>query len=73
MKYFSDETRARMSESAKRRCASPEWIAKQKAMGTNLDYKTVKSMYDSGYTQAERSKKEIYRKKKKRVNMADYV
>ena len=53
MKYFSDETRAKMSESAKRRCASPEWIAKQQARGTNLDYKTVKSMYDSGYTQTE--------------------
>lgn len=53
MKYFSDETRSRMSEAAKKRCASAEWLERQHAKGTNLDYDTVKSLYESGHTQKE--------------------
>lgn len=53
MKYFSDETRARMSEAAKKRCSSPDWIEMQHARGTNLDYDTVKTLYEAGHTQKE--------------------
>lgn len=53
MKYFSEETRKKMSESAKRRCAKPEWIAAQKERGTKLDAERVKNLYESGMTQKE--------------------
>ena len=53
MKQFSRETRERMSESAKRRCADPEWIAKQHDRGTKLPYSVVKSLYEGGMTQKE--------------------
>lgn len=54
MKQFSEETRRRMSESAKRRCQSPEWIAAQKLRGTRLDITEVKRLYyDEGMSQAE--------------------
>lgn len=53
MKYFSDETRRRMSESAKRRCARPEWIAMMKAKATPLPEDEVRRLYESGMTQKE--------------------
>lgn len=52
-KQFSEETRKKMSESAKRRCASPEWLAEQHARGTQLDEALVREMYSSGHTQQE--------------------
>ena len=42
-----------MSESAKRRCASPEWKAKQRERGTQLPLSEVVTMYESGMTQTE--------------------
>lgn len=42
-----------MSESAKRRCENPEWIASQIARGTQLDEAAVRQMYENGMTQAE--------------------
>lgn len=53
MKQFSEETRRRMSESAKRRCADPEWLKKQHDRGTRLPYDDVVRMYESGCTQKE--------------------
>ena len=53
MKQFSEETRRRMSESAKRRCADPSWLKQQHDRGTQLPYDDVKTMYDDGYTQKE--------------------
>ena len=53
MKYFSEETRKKMSESAKRRCANPDWITVQRTRGTKLDTEKVKSLYGSGMTQTE--------------------
>lgn len=44
MKNISDETRRKMSESAKRRC-TPEWIERQKGKGTKLDIDKLKSLY----------------------------
>ena len=43
MKSFSEETRRKMSESAKRRCADPAWIEAQKNRGTKLDFNAVKT------------------------------
>lgn len=53
MKHFSKETRAKMSESAKRRCASQEWLTAQHARATNLNAEAVAKMYESGMTQDE--------------------
>ena len=53
MKYFSEETRKKMSESAKRRCANPEWIKTQIARGTQLDAEKVAELYNAGSTQTE--------------------
>ena len=53
MKSFSEETRRKMSESAKRRCADPAWIEAQKNRGTKLDFNAVKTMYERGMTQVE--------------------
>lgn len=53
MKNFSDETRAKMSKAAKKRCFSPEWIEMQRARGTKLDYDAVKTLYEAGHTQKE--------------------
>lgn len=53
MKQFSEETRRRMSESAKRRCANPEWLKQQHDRATKLPYDIVVRMYESGHTQAE--------------------
>lgn len=53
MKEFSEQTRKRMSDSAKRRC-TPEWRKqKSKAYSTPLDLEAVKNLYNSGHTQAE--------------------
>lgn len=46
MKSFSEETRRKMSESAKKRCADPAWIEAQKNRGTKLDLNAVKAMVD---------------------------
>lgn len=51
MKSISEETRKKMSESAKRRCENPEWIASQIARGTQLDEAAVRHMYENGMTQ----------------------
>lgn len=53
MKHFSEETRRRMSESAKRRCADPAWLKQQHDRGTQLPYDDVVRMYESGCTQME--------------------
>ena len=53
MKIFSEETRRKMSESAKKRCADPAWIEAQKNRGTKLDLNAVKEMYERGMTQME--------------------
>lgn len=53
MKSFSEETRRKMSESAKKRCADPAWIEAQKNRGTKLDLNAVKAMYERGMTQME--------------------
>lgn len=42
-----------MSESAKKRCANPEWIQAQHARGTQLPVESVKEMYADGMTQKE--------------------
>lgn len=42
-----------MSESAKRRCENPEWVAAQIARGTKLDEEKIREMYESGMTQSE--------------------
>jgi predicted DNA-binding protein (UPF0251 family) len=53
MKQFSEETRRRMSESAKRRCSDPKWLEAQHNRGTKLPLDKVKEMYADGHTQAE--------------------
>lgn len=53
MKEFSETTRKKMSESAKRRCATPEWLESQRKRGTQLNVEEVKNMYESGMTQSE--------------------
>ena len=53
MKTFSDETRHKMSEAARKRCQSAEWLASQIARGTQLDEKQVRLLYESGKTQSE--------------------
>lgn len=53
MKQFSEETRRRMSESAKKRCSDPIWLANQHARGTSLPFDKVVSMYEQGHTQEE--------------------
>lgn len=53
MKQFSEETRHRMSESAKKRCSDPKWLEYQHGRGTKLPLDVVKKMYENGSTQAE--------------------
>ena len=56
-KTFSNETRKRMSESAKRRCADPAWIEKQQDRATKLDLELFKHLYyDLNMTQTEVAK-----------------
>lgn len=43
-KFFSEETRKKMSESAKRRC-NEEWLKKQRDRGTKLDMDEFKHLY----------------------------
>lgn len=53
MKQFSDETRKRMSESAKKRC-TPEWRKKKSLQySTPLDKNQVETLYKAGHTQDE--------------------
>ena len=56
MKQFSEETRRRMSESAKRRCSDPQWLEHQHNKATKLPYDVVKKMYENGHTQVEIAK-----------------
>ena len=52
-KSFSEETRRKMSEAAKRRC-NDEWRKMRSEMqGTKLPLEKVAKLYDEGYTQAE--------------------
>lgn len=54
MKQFSDETRKRMSESAKKRCTSPDWLKMQHERGTKLNEDEVRYLYyDCGMSQSE--------------------
>ena len=54
MKIFSEETRRKMSESAKKRCEDPKWVEAQKTRGTNLDMDLFKHLYyDLNMTQKE--------------------
>ena len=53
MKQFSEETRHKMSESAKRRCSDPKWLEAQHNRGAKLPLDKVKEMYERGSTQAE--------------------
>lgn len=53
VKAFSNETRQRMSEAAKRRCTE-EWRIRQSGrMATKLDVREVQRLYESGMTQTE--------------------
>lgn len=53
MKFFSEETRKKLSESAKKRCTA-EWRKDQsEKKATKLPLDIVKSMYEQGHTQAE--------------------
>lgn len=45
MKNISEETRKKMSISAKKRCSNPEWIKAQRNKGTKLDLDVVKYLY----------------------------
>ncbi len=53
MKQFSEETRRKMSECAKRRCSDPKWLEHQHDRGTKLPLEIVKAMYEGGSTQVE--------------------
>lgn len=53
MKQFSEETRRKMSESAKKRCSDPKWLEQQHNRGTKLPLDIVKTMYENGHTQTE--------------------
>lgn len=53
MKAFSEATRKKMSESAKRRCSDPAWLEAQHARATPLPLDTVTEMYLAGHTQKE--------------------
>lgn len=53
MKQFSEETRRKMSESAKRRCSDPKWLEQQHNRATKLPLEVVKQMYEGGSTQTE--------------------
>ena len=53
MKCFSDETRRKMSESAKARCTEEWRRARSEALETKLDTKLISTMYESGMTQTE--------------------
>ena len=51
---ISEETRRKMSESAKRRCQSEEWLTTQRRRGTDLDISLFKKLYyDENMTQQE--------------------
>lgn len=53
MKSFSEETRRRMSESAKKRC-TPEWRKKSSELHSmKIDEEKLKELYESGMTQEE--------------------
>ena len=53
MKNFTEETRHKMSEKAKKRCSDPEWLKRQRDRGTKLPKETVEKMYAEGHTQKE--------------------
>ena len=53
MKQFSQETRRKMSESAKRRCSNSEWVRAQHLRGVQLPYDEVRDLYAQGFTQRE--------------------
>lgn len=56
MKFFSEETRRKMSESAKRRCTQ-EWRKRSSLMHeTKIDDERMRELYESGMTQAEVAK-----------------
>ncbi len=56
MKYFSEETRKKMSESAKRRC-TPEWRKRSSELHeTRIDDNKMRELYESGMTQEEVAK-----------------
>lgn len=53
MANISEETRRKMSESAKKRC-TPEWVQKQRNRGVKLDIETFKELYyERNMTQTE--------------------
>lgn len=53
MKYFSEETRRRMSESAKKRC-TPEWRNRSSELhSAKVDDEQICRLYESGMTQEE--------------------
>ena len=53
MKQFSEETRHKMSVSAKKRCSNPKWLEHQHNRATKLPYEVVITLYDKGHTQTE--------------------
>lgn len=57
MRTISEETRKKMSESAKKRCSDPMWLETQRAKGTDLDMNLFKHLYyDLNMTQTEVAK-----------------
>ena len=54
LRNISEETRQRMSESAKKRCADPKWLEAQRNKGTMLDIDMFKHLYyEENMTQQE--------------------
>ncbi|MEK5374240.1 HNH endonuclease signature motif containing protein [Paenibacillus sp. FSL P2-0173] len=53
LSLFSDETRRKMSEAAKRRCTSEWRNKKSESQSVKVDINQVKEMYESGMTQTE--------------------
>ena len=64
MKLFSEETRRKMSESAKRRCQTKEWKEKQADRGLKLDIDKFKELYyEKNMTQTEVAKEFVISQK----------
>ncbi len=56
MKYFSEETRKKMSDAAKRRCNATWRKQQSEARATKIDTELVRNMYNAGMSQTEIAK-----------------